>query len=134
MEEKRKLSRREFLQVSILASAGVALTACKQPTPAPATLASPTHVQPTPPVTPDVGMVDVTKSAVPEISVEVENDVETLAIADAKNRVKEKFPELSDMIDKIDVRFVTDQEFIGQMKADGVILGSEQEYLEYERV
>ncbi len=35
MEEKRKLTRREFLQVSVLATAGVALTACKQPTPVP---------------------------------------------------------------------------------------------------
>jgi len=33
MEEKRKLTRREFLQVSVLATAGVALTACAQPTP-----------------------------------------------------------------------------------------------------
>jgi len=33
MEEKRKLTRREFLQVSALATASVALTACKQPTP-----------------------------------------------------------------------------------------------------
>lgn len=31
-EEKRKLTRREFLQVSVLATAGVALTAARQPT------------------------------------------------------------------------------------------------------
>ena len=37
MEEKRKLTRRQFLQVSMLATAGVAITACAAPsTPAPA--------------------------------------------------------------------------------------------------
>jgi len=44
MEEKRKLTRREFLQVSVLATAGVALSACKQPTPVPT--AAPTEKAP----------------------------------------------------------------------------------------
>ncbi len=37
MEEKRKLTRREFLRVSTLATAGVAITACTKPTAAPVT-------------------------------------------------------------------------------------------------
>lgn len=39
MEEKRKLTRREFLRVSTLATAGVAITACTKPTTAPVTQA-----------------------------------------------------------------------------------------------
>ena len=50
MEEKRKLTRREFLQVSVLATAGVALTACKQPTPVPT--AAPTEKAPEPTAVP----------------------------------------------------------------------------------
>jgi len=50
MEEKRKLTRREFLQVSVLATAGVALTACKQPTPVPT--AAPTTKAPEPTAVP----------------------------------------------------------------------------------
>ncbi len=66
MEEKRKLTRREFLRVSALATAGVAITACKQPTPTAApTTAAPTKEAepPKPTATPKPTEAPATKEA-----------------------------------------------------------------------
>lgn len=95
MEEKRKLTRREFLQVSVLATAGVALTACKQPTP------PTTEVLPAPTSTSDPDLVAEVK-----LATEVRETIEKFGgyRSQAIALLAREFPEMTDKFQNVTVR------------------------------
>ena len=139
-EEKRKRTRREFLRISALATAGVALAACKQPTPTTDTTTDPVATDPSSPPPPPPPATSLQGENM-EKDEGIVNTIEKFVDyrAQAINLLAGEFPEMVERFsdvkvrvrfsnrDSVDAKYNENQDTTKVIMA-GVTIGSETVY------